>query len=100
MKDFETLSQAMNALREEGYSDDFNLKKQYLECRGAKQKISPKDFTVDKFYRFEGMSNPDDSSILYAISSKKYGLKGQLVNGYGIYSEDTTDEIIDKLKTR
>lgn len=100
MKDFETLSQAMNALREEGYSDDFNLKKHYLECRGDKQKISAKDFKVDKFYRFEGMSNPDDSSILYAISSKKYGLKGQLVNGYGIYSEDTTDKILDKLKTR
>ena len=99
MKNFETLSQAMNALREEGYVEDFNLKQDCLECRNGEYRIFTDEFHIDSYYRFEGMSDPADSSILYAISSDKYGIKGQLVNGYGIYSEDTTDEIVEKLKT-
>lgn len=99
MKDFETLSEAMNTLREEGYNEDFNLKQNCLECRNGKYKIFHNEFEIDSFYRFEGMSNPSDSSILYAISSKKYGLKGQLVNAYGIYAEHITNEMIAKFRT-
>jgi hypothetical protein len=55
---------------------------------------------VDKFYRFEGESNPSDSAILYAVSSNKHQLKGILVNGYGIYSEPITDEMLQKLDIR
>lgn len=96
--DFDTLSQAMNTLREEGYVEDFNLKQNCLECRNGEYKVFHDEFKVDEYYRFEGMSDPGDSSILYAISSDKYKLKGQLVNGYGIYSESITDEMLDKLK--
>lgn len=97
-RDFDTLSEAMNVLREEGYSEDFNLKQNCLECRNGAFKIFHDEFEVDEYHRFEGMSDPGDASILYAISSDKYDLKGQLVNGYGIYSEDLTDDMLNKLK--
>ncbi|HAS41103.1 MAG TPA: phosphoribosylpyrophosphate synthetase [Microscillaceae bacterium] len=98
MQDFETLSQAMNALRAEGYVEDFNLQSNSLECRNLNIQVAPNDFKVDHFFRFEGMSDPGDSSILYAISSEKNHLKGLLVNGYGVYTEDTTNDMIAKLK--
>lgn len=97
-RNFETLSQAMNVLREEGYVEDFNIRQNCLECREGQFKMFTKDFKIDEYFRFEGMSDPDDNSILYAISSDKYGIKGQLVNGYGIYSEEITDEMLEKLK--
>ena len=55
---------------------------------------------VDKYFRFEGASNPSDSAILYAISSDSKNLKGVLVNAYGIYSEPLTDEMLEKLEIR
>ena len=97
-RDFDTLSQAMNVLREEGYVEDFNLKQNCLECRNGAFKIFHDEFEVDEYYRIEGMSDPGDAGILYAISSEKYKLKGQLVNGYGIYSDSITDEMLNKLK--
>lgn len=97
-RDFDTLSQAMNALREEGYIENFNLKQDCIECRNGAYKIFHDEFEVDEYYRFEGMSDPGDSSILYVISSDKYKLKGQLVNGYGIYSEDATDKMLERFK--
>ncbi len=42
------------------------------------------------------MSSTDDNSILYAISSKE-GIKGLLVDAYGMYSESLNEEMIQKL---
>ena len=90
----------MNDLRKEGYTEDFNLQQNCIECRNGQFRILARDFKVDKFFRFEGASNPSDSSILYAISSDSHNLKGVLVNGYGIYSEPVTDELLEKLDMR
>jgi hypothetical protein len=100
MEPYVTLSQTINDLRKEGYIEDFNLQQNCLECRNGQFKIFAEEFKVDKYYRFEGDSNPSDSAILYAISSDKYKLKGVLVNAYGIYSEPVTDEMLQKLKVR
>lgn len=99
-RSYVTLSQTMNELRTEGYTEDFNLQQNCLECRNGQFKVFADEFKIDKFYRFEGESNPSDSSILYAISSDKHQLKGVLVNAYGIYSEQVTDEMLQKLETR
>jgi len=51
---------------------------------------------VDEFYRFEGMSSTDDNSIVFAITSDK-GLKGVLVDAYGVYASNRNDAMIKKL---
>lgn len=100
MERYVTLSETMNELRKEGYVEDFNLQQNCLECRNGQYKVFANEFKVDKFYRFEGESNPSDAAILYAVSSDKHQLKGILVNGYGIYSEPITDEMLQKLDIR
>lgn len=100
MAQYVTLSQTMNELRKEGYVEDFNLQQNCLECRNGQFKIFTDEFKIDKYFRFEGDSNPSDSSILYAISSDTHQLKGLLVNAYGIYSEPVTDELLQKLQIR
>jgi len=100
MKPYVTLSETMNELRKQGYTEDFNLRQNCIECRNGEFQVFADDFQVDDFFRFEGASNPSDSAILYAISSDRYGLKGLLVNGYGIYSEPVTDDMLHKLDLR
>jgi hypothetical protein len=100
MAPYVTLSETMNELRKEGYVEDFNLQQNCLECRNGQFKIFAEEFKVDKFFRFEGDSNPSDAAILYAISSDTHQLKGVLVNAYGIYSEPVTDEMLQKLEIR
>ncbi len=92
-----TLSEVTNLLKEKGYTTDFNLRQNYLECADNNLKIFPGEFMVDKHYRFEGASDPDDEAIVFAISSSKYNLKGVLINGYGISSESISDEMIKAL---
>ena len=98
-EDYGTLSQTMNALKEEGYIHDFNLGEDCLICNSLVTSLSPDEFEIDHVFRFEGDSNPDDQSILYAISSTQHDVKGLLVNGYGISAETSTNAIIAKLRT-
>ena len=100
MEKYFTLSQTIDALRKEGYTEDFNLQQNCLECRNGQFKLFADEFGVDKYYRFEGASNPSDAAILYAISSDTHQLKGTLVNAYGIYSDPITDEMLEKLEMR
>ncbi len=94
-----TLSETINGLKKEGYTIDFNIHEEHLVCHQADMILSPVDFKIEKTYRFEGETNPDDQSILYAISSAKFNIKGVLVNGYGISSDDVSNTLIEKLKT-
>lgn len=92
-----TVTDTLNTLNKEGYVLDFNLKSDCVECKSLNLQLYPADFIIDKFFRFEGASNPDDSSIVYAISSKD-GLKGTLIDAYGVYAVSLTTEMINKLK--
>ena len=97
MKDYGTLSQAINKLKlEEGYEHDFNLLDEEIELKSEDETFGVEDFDVDKVLRFEGMSNPDDNAILYAITTSK-GYKGVLVDGYGVSSGQVSKEMTKKL---
>tara|TARA_R110000868_G_scaffold83058_5_gene234713 strand:+ start:15099 stop:15392 length:294 start_codon:yes stop_codon:yes gene_type:complete len=97
MKNYDTLSEAINDLQANGYTHDFNLNTECLECAPLKIEVYPEDFKVDQVYRFEGMSSTDDNSILYAISSKN-GIKGLLVDAYGVYAENISEAMRKKLR--
>ncbi|MGV3657855.1 MAG: phosphoribosylpyrophosphate synthetase [Chitinophagaceae bacterium] len=97
MNTYTTVSDTLNALKEEGFVLDFNLKSECVECKSLDLKLYPEDFVIEKFYRFEGASNPDDSAVIYAISSKD-GLKGTVVDAYGVYADSLTTEMVDRLK--
>ena len=97
MKSYDTLSEAIQDLQRRGYGNDFNLKPHCLECVSLKIEIHPEDFKVDEVHRFEGMSSTDDNSILYAISSKN-GIKGTLVDAYGVYAENISEQMRKKLR--
>lgn len=94
-----TLSETINSLVKLGYSHDFNLHGECIVCHQTNITLSPADFQIDKTYRFEGASDPDYQSILFAISSEKFALKGLLVNGYGISSDEASSKLIEKLQT-
>jgi len=94
-----TLSEVMAELRKRGYTEDFNLKTDCIYCDNGRKVLYPEEFNIDRFYRFEGQSDPDDEAILYAISSEKFGIKGVLVNGYGPSADPLTDNMLKKLRT-
>lgn len=97
--EYDTASQAVNGLVKRGYTANFSIltEKECLICHSPALELSPDDFEIDEIYRFEGMTDPGDESIVYGISSKKHRIKGVVVNAYGVYADSAKSQIVQKL---
>jgi len=100
MEPMTTISEVLNKLTADGYTVDLNLKNDETIYHGNILLKDPDAFVIDKHYRFEGVSDPEDEAVVYAISSAKYNIKGVLVNGYGPSSDSLTDQMIGVLKEK
>ncbi|GEO04796.1 hypothetical protein AAE02nite_24600 [Adhaeribacter aerolatus] len=92
-----TISDALNKFKQEGYTVEFSLNDNCLVCRDSSLEIYPDEFLVESYFRFDGILDPEDEVLVYAISSNKRQVKGTLINVYGVYSENTTDEMVRAL---
>jgi hypothetical protein len=98
MESYDTLVNAIKALKSQGYTEDFNLKQNCIESRDGEYKLLHHEFMIEKSFRFDVNEDPSDQSVLYAISSTDKTVKGLLVNGYGVYSDPIANELLEKLK--
>jgi len=81
--DAETLSGGMHRLRRDGYRHDFSATVDgRLACGVCSANQDPATMHVDHIVRYEGQSNPDDESILLAITCA-CGNRALFVTGYG-----------------
>ncbi|MFI5162463.1 MAG: phosphoribosylpyrophosphate synthetase [Sphingobacteriales bacterium] len=97
MKTYENLVDATNDLYKRGYTANLSLEGDTIDDKEQDVHLGADDFEIDEFYRFEGASNPSDTSIVYAINSARYSLKGVLVNAYGAYADNSESAIFAKL---
>jgi hypothetical protein len=95
---YDTLTAAVADLEKRGYEFDFNLAQDCIECKFLDLQLMPEEFEIDEFYRFEGMSDPEDNAVIYAISSPVGNLKGVIIDAYGAYAENVSPELLEKLK--
>lgn len=98
-RDYETVTEAVNDLKARGYTANLMLDtdKEYLVCDASFTELSPEQFSIDEVYRFEGMTDPGDEMIVYAISSNDNTIKGIVVNAYGIYASHRSNRLVDHL---
>jgi hypothetical protein len=93
---YATVTQALADLRARGYTDEFDFKDEYLFCNEHGIKFNPQELHITEVYRFEGASDPEDSSVVYAIESAS-GLKGVIIDAYGAYADEKKTAFINSL---
>src|SRR3978361_1335535 len=97
MPAYNNLVEATNGLMKRGYTENLSLEGDTVDDKDKHIKMTADDFEIDEFYRYEGPSNPSDMSIVYAVTSKKYNLKGVLINAFGTYANNSSSAIQAKL---
>lgn len=91
-----TLSGTMNKLKEEGITEEFEIKdNQFITSSG--EGFKPEDLTIIKVHRFEGISDPGDMSVLYVMKSSS-GKKGIFIDAFGIYADQDGEHATELLK--
>ncbi|TPD65345.1 hypothetical protein [Flavobacterium microcysteis] len=94
---YATVLEAIKQLRDAGFMVDFNIEGNFLSANSSKYHID--DFEIVEVYRYEGDSNPDEESTVYGVASKD-GVKGILVTSYGMYIDDISGELLQKLSLK
>lgn len=75
-------SSIINKVILDGYTECFRAFKEGLYTPSKKKYYTPEQVNIVDFYRFEGLSDPADNSILYIIETID-GVKGTLLDAYG-----------------
>ena len=87
-----TLSSVLEKLRTKKWDNEFKWENGKFTASGSE--FSPEDLQIIKVYRFEGESDPGDSSVLYLIEANN-GLIGYTIDAYGIYSNKDDEQGYD-----
>jgi hypothetical protein len=86
-----------NHLNKKGFTNDFKVTEGRLCVMGTDKTYGAEEVQIVDFYRFEGESDPDDMSILYAIETSD-GTKGTISNSYGTYADAKVDEFLKQVE--
>jgi hypothetical protein len=94
---YKTLAEAVDGLRGRGFTTDFAVQKDTGAVGAGGQSFKSDELTIVEHHRYEGTSDPDDSSVVYALEAPN-GLKGVLVDAYGAYANWKTGALLKQSK--
>ena len=90
---------AIARLEREGYTAEFRADGDDLRVAGTKQRYAANQALIRDFYRFEGASDPDDMSVIYAVETRD-GTRGMLIDAFGTYADPDIAAIVDRMDFR
>lgn len=79
---YKTLAEAVEGLRRRGFTANFELLNKRFRAVDSGQTFTADQLTIVEHHRFEGVSDPDDMSVLYAIEAND-GTRGTIADAFG-----------------
>jgi hypothetical protein len=79
----DTVTEAVATLEAAGYTSPFQQTGGALVCIACGAPHPLESGVVDRFYRFEGPSDPGDEAIVLAVRCGTCGAQGTLVSAFG-----------------
>ena len=89
-----TLSAAIDDFAEQGFTEHFGVRGRHLRGLESGASFDAHEVVIRGFERFEGVSDPDDMSIVYAIETLT-GMRGTLTDAFGVYSSPVISAFVD-----
>jgi hypothetical protein len=90
-------SGAIEHLAREGFTGHFAVEGESLRDLDSGEAFRPDEVVIRSFVRFEGVSDPDDMSIVYAIESRD-GRRGTLIDAFGVYSNPAIGDFVEAIR--
>ena len=93
---YQDLADAIEDIREKGYTHLFEVDDTHMKCKKIDEKFSIDQLRIVTSYQFDQGTDPGDDSSLYLIETDS-GVKGYLVGGTTIYRDREKAEFLDRL---
>ena len=94
-----TLVGVLDDLARRGFTERFGVAGDGLRAVESGETFRADELMIREFHRFEGVSDPDDMSIVYAIEGRD-GTRGTLVDAFGVYANPAVGMVLDKIPIR
>ena len=98
-KRYTNMLEAIEDLKKRGFAANFEFLNQGFRDVDSGRAFKPDELTILEHYRFEGASDPDDMSVVYAIASDD-GAKGIIADAFGLYANPDLGGFLENVKIR
>jgi len=88
---------AMLDLRRRGFTTDLEVRDGALRETATGRRFRPEELAIVEHHRFEGESDPEDMSVVYAIESDD-GARGIVMDAFGAYADPKLAAFLEKVK--
>lgn len=96
----QTVSQVLERLEREGYTEDFKAHRKGMRVIPSNIEIDPEVLYVDKIYRFEGETDLDDEEIVFALRCPVHNIKGTYLVAFGPMMDPLDSDIVQRLHNK
>lgn len=96
----DTVTEAIEMLRDEGYRADFELVDGVLRSDAECVACVVSDAEVERLYRFEGPSDPGDEMIVFGVRDPNTGTRGTLASAFGHAADPDLSLHLSDLRNR
>lgn len=98
--EIETLSEALDRLAARGFVEDFFVRDGLLTCAGCTDSFDPSEAEIVEIVRFEGVTDPDDEAVVFAITFGASGPLGTYTVPFGASMPPDDAAVVYKLHHR
>jgi hypothetical protein len=84
-------------LQEKGFNEEFQIAGEGLKALSSGKIYQPQDLKILEHFRYEGITNPDDEAVMYVVETND-GLKGIIVDAFGIYANSELADFMKKVE--
>jgi hypothetical protein len=92
-----TMLEFVNLAKENGYTEDFIVRGKLLYPMYKNRSYLAEDVNIVNFLRFEGATDPGDSSIVYLVETED-GRKGTLTDAFGVYADENIGKFVKEVE--
>jgi len=88
----DTLTEVISDLNKKGFTEDLRALNGVIHALKSKKEYSPEDLTIAESYRFEGMTDPSDEMVCFAIKNNQ-GPVGTLVMSFNAHHSQELETV-------
>ena len=96
---YTSLAEAIQELTARGFTGNFEFVDKAFRDVDNGRTFQADALTIVEHYRFEGASDPDDMSVVYAIESAE-GTRGIIADAFGVYANPEFGGFLNTVRIR
>ena len=96
---YTSMAEALQELKKRGFTANFVFLDMAFRDVDSGHIFKADDLYIVEHYRFEGTSDPDDTSVVYAIASEN-GTLGLIADAFGVYANPQLGGFLNHVSIR